>query len=187
MTASSFVTLAPEEQRVREYHVVEETGRLSVADIIGLVVSLALVVPAGYLVRSSIPLLFGLGLVLFAPIISFAIQLIVRPRVSEILTVTTERVIHYRREHGRFHDGHAYQNVRVRDVSGVTCAHEHRFGGEQVTIFVHTARADAMLVGAGRASIFKRLLQRQNMGPDAVKALTELPSLLPAVRAGDPV
>jgi hypothetical protein len=186
MTATSFVTLAPDERRIADFHVVEETGALSTADVLRLVIGGVLFVVGLWLASLANPIAIVVALILAAPGIGFVVQLIVRPHVSEILTVTNERVIHYRRERGRFHDGHAYQNVRVRDISGVTTDHEHRIGGERITIFVHTARADAMLVGAGKTgNLVQRLLQRRNMGPDAARAIRELPALLPSLRAGE--
>jgi hypothetical protein len=162
--ATGFVTLAPDEQRIREYHVVEESAALALLDVVYIVLGL---------IAGIVP-----GLIVI-------FNLMVRPRVSETLTITTERVIHYRKEQGRFHDGHAYANVRMREVSGVTTDHEYFLASERVTILVHTARAEAMVIGTRPQGFLAKIIKRNNLGPDAERALRELPSLFPALRAGD--
>jgi hypothetical protein len=184
-TATSFVTLSPGEHRVADFHVVEETGALSAADVLRIILGVVLWIPALFLITRGGGAVVA-AIVLLLPGVVIIAQLFVRPRVSEIVTLTNERVIHYRREHGRFYDGHAYQNVRIADISGVTTDQEHRLAGDRITIVVYTARADAMFVGAGRTgNLLARLLQRQNIGPDAERAIRELPALLPSLRAGE--
>jgi hypothetical protein len=190
-TTSSFVSLGAAEGKVRDYHVIEDTGRSSAGR--ALLVGAAVFLFLG-------PFLFGIAAAATRSVSGGAVATLVvcglivagltlmGHRISGILTVTDQRLIYYRRQSGMFGQGHSYMSVWLRDICGVITFHERSWGKERVALSILTARSNSVRVASGSDSALARLplvgplFDKDNQGPDAARALKELPALLPELR-----
>jgi hypothetical protein len=187
-----FVGLAGGAARLRDYHVIDESGRptigglaLTLAGTVALLVP-ALAVAAALLTRASSLLVFWLPILLMGAAALGAAFL--KPRIAGVLTVTSHRLIYYRRESGPFRSGHSYSSVWLRDVCGVTTWQATNWGQESISITILTTKSDAIVAGPSAGSALAKLplvgvlFRKGNKGPDADRALQELPAYLPEMR-----
>ena len=190
---SSFVGMGSAEARLRDYHMLEDTGRRPIGSVLLLGLATAVFLgPVAYSVAAAATgeVAVGLAIAVVTCVLVVALAAFAGTRVSGILTVTDQRLIYYRRESGLFTEGHSYVSVWLRDVCGVIAHHERSWGKDHVGLSVLTANSDSIRLASGGESALARvpvlgpLFSKSNQGPDAERALKELPALLPQLRLG---
>lgn len=163
-SATSFFKLSQQETVVQEWEVLSDPGRISLSDLVLVVIGLFFFILPGLIMIISI---------------------VTRPSRTGHLCLTNWRCLYLEQGQGWFENYHRVCTVDLDDIVAVhSCFEDGLFGGRSMSIKLHSRNEDSMFVRVGdngalnRFPILGKLFRRDSLGSDSLAVAPTLYSRL---------